>query len=47
VTCSLGNTAESAAGKVGLHEYPDEGRALAAMEALKARKIRRGHAAES
>jgi predicted DNA-binding WGR domain protein len=31
------------AGKVRLDDYPEEGRALAAMEAMKARKLRRGY----
>jgi predicted DNA-binding WGR domain protein len=31
------------AGKVRLDEYSEEGRALAAMEAMKARKMRRGY----
>ncbi len=31
------------AGKVRLDEYPEEGRAVAAMEALRARKIQRGY----
>jgi hypothetical protein len=31
---------------VRLDEDPEEGRALAAMEALRARKIRRGYAAQ-
>ena len=30
-------------GKVRLDEYPEEGRALAAMEALRRRKIQRGY----
>ena len=31
------------AGKVRLDEYPEEGRAVAAMEALRRRKIQRGY----
>jgi predicted DNA-binding WGR domain protein len=47
VTCSWGSTAESTAGKVRLDEYPDEAKALGSMEALRARKIRRGYVARN